>query len=375
MAKSISGIFVGASGALEQSGGGVQQATREYITVLQAAGWHLEILPFDVRATLFARIRNRVWPRVMLVQMPKGLPQKVEHKIRAAKSEFVFFCPNVFPELSRHLRERVPNVQQVLLSVGVESIDFCVEQQLRRRNGGQNRGRSRAHRLLGEQLISEAQQRSLIDAVLTMSPLELEVEKWLGAPRVLWLPRTIRELPLVPQLVDGRVGCVSTLNHPPNLDGLTRVLGELATNVPKDFRFRLIGGPEELGRRLAQRFAFVDYLGRLDDSALRAEAATWCCFVHPLFVYAKGSSTKLAVALGWHLPVATTEWGARGYYWDETLVPLAKDPAQLARYVRRFGRLEEHENWRKRSIEIANKTPTIEKIATEIRQFLLADRC
>jgi hypothetical protein len=84
---------------------------------------------------------------------------------------------------------------------------------------------------------------------------------------------------------------------------------------------------------LARRHGFVDYLGPLNDDALRAEAATWCCFVNPIFVYSKGCSTKLAVALGWGLPIATTRYGARGYLWDEGAIPLADDPTELADLV------------------------------------------
>jgi hypothetical protein len=46
-------------------------------------------------------------------------------------------------------------------------------------------------RALGEHLLKQAEQRRWIDAVLTLSPFEVEVEKWLGSPRVLWVPRTI----------------------------------------------------------------------------------------------------------------------------------------------------------------------------------------
>lgn len=371
MGEDISGILVGARAALERNGGGVQQASREYIAALDLAGWKLEIISFEIQATLLARIWNRIRPAVMLVQMPEGLTEQVDRCVRAVRPQFIFFYGNIFPELSRSLRLRFPEVLQVLLSYGVESIDFCVDQQIRRRDRAESRSRGRVERMLGQQVLDEAEQRSLIDAVLTMSPLEAEVEKWLGARRALWLPRTIMEPIIAGRPTFGHVGCVSTLNHPPNLDGLLQLLEQLEIVAPPNFRFRLVGGPNDHGRRLATRFRFVDYLGRLDDAALREEAVTWCCFVHPLFVYAKGSSTKLAVALGWGLPVATTEFGARGYCWDSDAVPLARTPKQLAELVISYAHSERYDSLRLQTARIVAQTPTLETVAKNIRHFLL----
>src|SRR5262249_41677476 len=193
-----------------------------------------------------------------------------------------------FPELSLKLRRRFPEVCQVLLSHGVEGVDFCIDQQLRRVRGTENRYRATAERMLGQQLLYEAEQRHWLNAVLTVSPFEVEIEKWLGSRRVLWVPRTIIEPQLMAQPVDQRVGCVSTLDHPPNADGLVQLLDGLNDKVSRDFRFRLVGQPVRQGTVLAQRYPFLDYLGPLSDAELRLEATTWCCFVHPIFLYAKG---------------------------------------------------------------------------------------
>jgi hypothetical protein len=225
--------------------------------------------------------------------------------------------------------------------------------------------------MLGEELLEETEQRRWIDAVLTLSPFEVEMEKWLGGKAVRWLPRTIMEPRLDFRSVDGRVGCVSTLDHPPNHDGLTRLFEELARIGDRNLRFRLIGRPSETGRRLAQIFPFVEYVGALDDDALRLEAATWCCFVHPLFVYAKGCSTKLAVGLGWGLPIATTEFGARGYQWDTSVLPLTRTPAELALSVIERSRVERFQSLQQQTMVIVAQTPSLETVAQKARQFLL----
>src|ERR1051326_6877158 len=99
----IPSVLVAARGALEKTGGGVQQASREYIAALQLAGFKLEVVSFEPRATPLARLWNRLRPAVMFVQMPKGLPAQVECCMRAVEPEFVFFYPNIFPELSRSI--------------------------------------------------------------------------------------------------------------------------------------------------------------------------------------------------------------------------------------------------------------------------------
>src|SRR5207249_1785916 len=115
-------------------------------------------------------------------------------------------------------------------------------------------------------------------------PFEVEIEKCLGTRSALWVPRSITEAPLKWRPVDGRVGCVSTLEHPPNLHGLIQIFDTLEDNVPPEFQFRVVGQPTSKGRALEGRYPFVKYLGVFSDEELRSEAATWCCFIHPMFV-------------------------------------------------------------------------------------------
>lgn len=150
-----------------------------------------------------------------------------------------------------------------------------------------------------------------------------------------------------------------------------RLLQELATIADPDLRFRLVGRPAEAGRKLARSFPFVEYVGALDDQALRREAATWCCFAHPLFVYAKGCSTKLAIGLGWGLPIATTEYGVRGYQWDASLMRLSGTPAELALAVVERSRSEQFPLFQQQTLKIVAQTPSLETVAQNAREFLL----
>jgi len=366
----ISAIFVAPSGSLLPSGGGVQVCNQEYLRTLKAAGFLVQTVPFDYDRRIFTRVWNRIAPSVTPRHQPPQLVRLVEEAIEENNAQFVFFGLIFFSKLSRHLRRRFPTVHQVFLSHGIEGIDYCIRQQIRRQAGSEGR-KLRAERMLGEALLEGTEQRRWIDAVLTLSPLEVEMEKWLGTKAVVWVPRTIVEPMLDFRPVDGRVGCVSTLDHPPNHVGLRRLFEELARRGDRTLRFRLVGRPSETGEKLAQNFPFVEYVGALNDEALRAEAATWCCFVHPLFLYAKGCSTKLATGLGWGLPIATTEYGARGYQWDASELPLARTPAELALTVIERSRVERFQTFQQQTLRIVAQTPSLEAVAQRVRQFLL----
>jgi hypothetical protein len=363
-------LHVGHNNTFCAEGGGVQVCCREYAAALKEAGLELHTVAYEFGASIYRRLVNRLSPRLSDLRVPPGLAERIECGIRDHDATIVFFNQNVFPALSRRLKQVFPGVKQVLLSHGAEAIDFCLEQRIRQRRGTENRSRDVVERMVGREILDEIEQRRWIDAVLTLSPFEVEFERLLGARDAIWLPRTIMDAELTSRPTDGRVGCVSTLNHPPNLDGLETLFDELGGRVPAHFRFRLVGQPRARGESLAARYPFVEYVGPLPDSDLRAEAATWCCFVHPMFVPAKGCSTKLGVALGWGLPIATTELGVRGYVWDFAIAPVARSPSELASLVLARCSSSRFEERRSATRGIVRITPSIGGIAVDIRRFL-----
>ena len=90
------------------------------------------------------------------------------------------------------------------------------------------------------------------------------------------------------------------------------------------------GSPNSIGNQLAAKYPFVTYLGYLDNNALETEAATWTCFINPVFYYSRGVSTKLAKALSWGLPVVTTTIGCRGYVWTMGSLNIADTAMEMA---------------------------------------------
>ena len=72
-------------------------------------------------------------------------------------------------------------------------------------------------------------------------------------------------------------------------------------------RVRVVGGPQELGRWLADKFNTVDYLGTLDDAALAVEAATgMSSFIH---LRLPRAAALLAIGIAWQIPIVTTAEG------------------------------------------------------------------
>jgi len=365
-------LFVSFREILLDEGGGVQVCNREYMETLGRAGFELHIIPFDFPHDLFSRLSRRLSPEIGLTKAPTGLFVRICRALTETSAHTVFFAHTMFADLSRELKRAFPSVKQVLLSHGAEGFDFCIEESLRRSSSTEIRFRPIAERMIGRVLLNQLEQRRWIDAVLTLSPFEVEIEKWLGAGNAFWVPRAILGAALTMQPISHRVGCVSTLSHSPNFEGLKKIFCALQQRCSPELRFRLVGSPSNRGEELANRFRFVDYLGYLSDSELRTEATSWCCFVNPIFHYAKGCSTKLAVALGWGLPIASTVYGARGYCWDQNVLPLARSPAELADLVLERAVLTSIKKYQRQTADIRDRTPDIQTSANQIRAFLSA---
>ena len=363
----IPALFVTARGNLTAGGGGVQIYTRESMEVLRAAGFALTVIPHGIDRRPWTRLRRKFFPRPYANLLPPGLAGEIAAAREATGSRFVFLTVDLAP-LAGALRERfsAADAQIVLLSLGLESVDYL---HAVRAHGPAT---SAAALKLGRQLFAETDQRRHIDQVVCLAPFEAEIERWLGARRVHWLPRTVPDQTLDWRPDPARLGGVCTVNHPPNEEGLRLFLPEFARLAPPGVRFRLVGGPEAEGRALAARYPVMDYLGPLDDEALAAEAATWSAFVHPLFCYARGCSTKLAVALGWRLPVVTTPAGARGYTWREGGVACADTPAELAVLALRMLDPAQARAARAQVCLAAESAPSVSEVAAGLREMLLS---
>jgi hypothetical protein len=350
-------IFVTHATAVSAQPGGLQICTREYIETLRAAGLDvaLEIIEHDRR--LVTRARHRLFPTPYPDQWRPSAIDRIVTAARQADARFV--CLNLvnLAPLATALRPRLsPATSLVLLSHGLESVDFL-------HTIPEGSRSARLQRDLGRRLVEERRQRLAIEHVFCLTPFEAEIERWLGARAVTWLPRTIpSRQPLAWRPDPARLGFVGTLDHQPTRDGLERFLAAFERVKPAGVHVRVVGGPELAGRALAGRFQSIEYLGPLSDHDLEREAATWSAFMHPLFCWARGCSTKLASALAWQLPIATTPAGARGYTWRDGTLPMADAPDAFARLASELANPAAASRARQQVAAIARSSPTVDEV-------------
>jgi hypothetical protein len=367
---SLPALFVAESNALTNASGGVQLYTRELLQVLEIAGFKLQILEYQTDQRLLVRLRRRLFSYPYTGLVPPYLAKQIADGLQSTGSSFVFLNGVELAPVALALRQlkAAPDVPIVLFSYGLESVDY-----LHAARASGKAGRATAALTLGRQLFAEGRQREAIDYVFTLAPFEAEIERWLGAKCVGWIPRTVpRDQALEWNPSGNRIGSVARLDHPPNNEGIVLFLREFQQIAPPQARFRLVGRPERSGEELSRNFSAVDYLGSLDDAALRREASTWNCFIHPMFCYARGSSTKLATALSWHLPVATTTAGVRGYRWRDGRIPLADSANDLARLAVSLLDMKVAQEVRLEVIAAANSCPTPQGVASDLRSALLS---
>lgn len=323
------GLFLSHRDLLRAGGGGVQVCTREYVDTIEAAGVSLTMLPFGVDTRLSTRLARRLVHAPYFRVAEPGLEGKVAALAAEARPDVIFLNQVALSVLAADIRARVPRAAIVLLSHGLESTDLIHLARLRATLPLSGSVRPSEGLVLGQTLATERRTRADVDLVLTLSPFDSELESWIGAKRVAYLPRIVTPSPIGWHPTGARVGYLGTLDHAPNLDGLVQVLQQLPATG--DMRVRVVGGPEGIGTWLVERFPQVDYLGRLDDDGVRNEAGSWNAFLHPIFCRARGCSTKLATAMAWEIPIVTTTTGHRGYEWQEGGLTVGDDPASFAK--------------------------------------------
>jgi len=364
-------VFVSSANSLQNSPGGKQICTREYLETVEAAGFAPTIVDFTFRRDWSARIRRKLRPNPYRNALPDDLLPRIANAVGSTGAKWVFFNLTELTPLAEPLKQLQPGAGIAVLSHGAESVDDFHSLRIKAAVTLKRSATIRERLKLADQLMDEAAARPFIDHMFVLAPFEAEYERWLGAPGVTWVPRQIVRKPLDWKPVQGRIGFVATLDHWPTIEALERWLPELATRVGDLVRLRLVGGPEAEGRIFASRFPFIDFIGNLDEKALRAEASTWTCYPQPLFCWGRGCSTKLATALAWGVPVATTPQGIRGYSWKAGGVTLGETPADVAESSVRLALDDEFRRAAKQAVDEAAATaPTLDEVARLIRSSL-----
>ncbi|MFN8010157.1 MAG: glycosyltransferase [Holophagaceae bacterium] len=320
----------------EDRQGGVQVCTHEYLELLKATGAPVAILTArpDRRITrkVLRRFQGDYFDRYRFSDL---LPE-FDRVARECSATHVFLNQVSLLGLLPVLREAYPGrFKYVLLSHGNESGDFLHQVA---RSEDPNPFKRLIDRLrLGSMLCHESHAFSRnADLVLSLSETDYQINRWLGAQDGMVVPRTFRPEEIGWSPILGRVGFVGTLDHLPNYAGLIEVLDALVKQEASGIRVRLVGGPASIGMRIAATYPMVDYLGTLDDEGLKQESASWALFLHPIFWFARGASTKLASPINWGIPVITTTAGMRGYQWTRGSLIVREKPIHFAETIAEF---------------------------------------
>lgn len=369
------GIFVSGAAFLADLPGGVQQCTREYIATLQAAGLELHFCPCEPDRGVTTRAIKKLWRSNYFRPAEPRLVERIVTMAKHNSAKFVFLNQVNLASISAELRTLLPSdCRIVVLSHGLESTDLLHALRLKDELSFTLPRYFFAKQLLGDSLLREASYRRNVDLVLCLSPFDVELERWLGARRAAWLPRTISAAPLKWNPHGDRVGFVGTLDHPPNIEGLLLFLPSITAKAGSaGVRIRVVGEPSRVGQRLSDEFAAVDYLGGLADGALMEEASTWNCFVHPIFCQPRGCSTKLATAIGWGLPIVTTSAGRRGYEWRRGSISIVDSLDELSDRCLQMMDPQFAEHARAQVSEVAQSSPTIREMGCRLVSLLEMD--
>lgn len=358
-------LFISPSSFLKVSGGGVQWCTREYLETIRTAGLDPQIISYDVPRDYLTRLNRKLFSFPYRGLHPTGLVSHIIVEARSLGANLIFLNNNDAASLAPALRRNAPDLKLIYLSHGVEITDVVNNLRI---SPDVLQSSQRKSRWIGDLLKIELEIREALDGVICISQEDMAFEQWLGAKKTLFLPRQIKADLLNISPVRGRVGTVSTLDHGPNIHGL-RLLAEALSHVSA-IELRLVGGPENIGRSMRDQYKAITYLGRLSDEELKNEASTWCAFVNPIFCYARGASTKVATALGWGLPVLTTKLGARGYRWNDQVMPYCSSPAEMAAQCQRFAVSVDGSTWSNESNSIRALSPDLEEAAVSLEVFL-----
>ncbi len=364
-------LFVCHEHSLVPGGGGQQICTREYRDVLKAADFDLEILTYGTDRSLATRLRRRFRPTPYADLFADDLYDRIVSSVARLEAGFVFLnLYNLVPAGSELRRRLGGQARLVLMSHGLNTVDelhaLRIDEQLHSSSGSGDDWRPISHMLR-----VESANLPLFDHIFCLAPFEVEICRWLGAQSVSWWPRTIPREALDWRPAGDRLGCIGTMDHPPNEEGLFEILNALEPIALKSLRFRLVSRSTRICQEAAERFAFVDFLGPLENpDAVREEASTWNAFIHPIFCYAMGCSTKMATGLGWRIPVLSSRAGFRGYSWSEGEIPMPSNPNEMAREA--IALLDEPyaRNAQTEVVKAAQSAPTYQEIGQMFRKAL-----
>lgn len=347
--------------------GGVTFCTDEYIRLIKK---QFDVIAFavDYSSSFFYKIKKKTGLAVYEDYEVEHYGDALKNSIINNEIGYVFLNLTNTANFSVLIRKISPQVKTILCSHGNESGDFLHD------IGFHNKYEQLKKRIavyaLGKMLLKEQYFRKSIDLVLTVSEVETNIEKWLGAQKVFLVTRTFQQKTANPLPTKGRVGFIADLSHEPNYYGIRIVCEELSLRDAK-IALRLVGSGAKRGELLQRDFSFVTYLGHLNDQDLDIEINSWTFALNPVFYYSRGVSTKLGKMLGEGIPSITTEKGLRGYSWHEGELPIANTPKQMAcLMIADASDATKIDYYRNEVRKIQRSAPSLETMMTDIVKLL-----
>ncbi len=308
--------------------GGVQLCSQEFYGIISLIdGMKLEEYHVPYTKNIFQRIQIKIgMENYSGYDVKKDSPALISY-IRENEISIVYINMASLVRYAKVIKDSFgENVKVVLLSHGNHSGDFLhlITKPLKKESIFKRFFRKLR---LGLLVSTESEHRiKYLDAVITLSETEMQIENWFGAKRAVFLPRRLTPKFLEYKPVLGRVGFVGRLDHPPNLQGIKILLKTMQAVKKLPIELRVVGAPENYGRSLQKEFPFICYLGELTDKQLETEVATWTFLLNPVWWYSTGASTKLGKAISWGVPIITTSAGMRGYYFEKGQLLIADSP-------------------------------------------------
>lgn len=348
--------------------GGVKYCTAEYINLIQTT-FQVVFFPLDIKSSVLYRIKNRLGLNVYNDYRTSDYEAALKKVITENNIELVFLNLTNTILFSRRIKKLFPVIKIILCSHGNESGDFLHEMVLHKKQ--RNLNSTMANYALGKMLRTESEYRRYVDMVLTVSDIELSIEKWLGARKAYMVPRSITGETINYIPFPGRIGFFGDLTHAPNYYGVNQVCDALKKMSVQNIELRLAGMGESTGRAIEREYSFVRYLGYLTEQQLSDEVSRWTFSINPVFYYSRGVSTKLGKALSWGIPVITSKKGMRGYKWQEGKILSCETAEQMASTISAFANDKcAADFYRTEALKIKASSPGYEAIMSEICEIL-----
>lgn len=366
----IKAVFLSNKESLESNiKGGVQICSQEFHDIISS---HPEIELVDYFVPYTKKISQRISIKIgfenySIYDVGKYATGLIEF-LKNERAAIVFINMASLVRFARPIKLHFgTSIKIILLSHGNHSGDFLhlITKPIGRETGL----RKLINKIrLGFLISTEASYRvNYLDGVAAMSETEKQIENWFGSRRVTYIPRRLKPDFLPHHPIAGRVGFVGRLDHPPNLQGLTMLLDELKQAGNNKVEVRLVGSPLNYGEAIVKDYSFITYLGELSDKNLEKEVCTWSGFLNPVWWYATGASTKLAVGIGWGIPVFTSIAGARGYEWKAGQLIIANSPSEMAkRIAEEITTIEKVQYWSEQTKIVANSSFTINELSERL---------